>query len=617
MDPEFATWVRRRVGHVRPWGAELADRAARSATLGEFQAAAFRRIQQSAQLRLGPDAVAEIWRLIHEALRREIPVDPATGQPALSKAWLDGVIDRFHPSEWWQTVAAALAARRFDYPFKKHFLDPDAMFAALQRHDAALDPAPFALRAPAIDLGVPCPTLGVFAAAADDYDAIDAVADCFTEEARLSARFGARPAVLEAWRRDDALRRRVYVDALAHRESGGDGAVTVHTLREAAFRSPDLRECTQFKPTLAKAVIRHFGATRVLDFSAGWGDRLIAALACPEVKKYHGYDPNPALAAGHAAILARWGKGRRNVKVVQAPAETARFVGKFDLVFTSPPFFDVETYTDAPGQSVHGRHSADAWLVEFLFPVLAAAWRALDPGGHLVLHLNDGRGLRLCDPAVLYCRSTLDKCDFRGVLGARGGQSGAVRPMWVFRKATAPLPAAPPSPLPLRYPRLARRFGIVQLDSLLHHDRAKVAALLGDPAVMRWIGNRRPWPRAKTDRLLDQIAADGNAGAHQHWAVTLNHRLCGVVRLRPVDYTDDIPPRLTVLVAPADQGCGVGARAARLVAEQSDEPVKAEVHPDNAASAAMLLKAGFSECAPVLIHGVEHRSFFHPGRRGL
>lgn len=61
---------------------------------------------------------------------------------------------------------------------------------------------------------------------------------------------------------------------------------------------------SQFRPTVAKAVFDRFlppTGGRVLDLSAGWGDRLSAALATERVAHYTGIDPNQQLHPGYAA----------------------------------------------------------------------------------------------------------------------------------------------------------------------------------------------------------------------------------------------------------------------------------------------------------------------------
>jgi hypothetical protein len=57
-----------------------------------------------------------------------------------------------------------------------------------------------------------------------------------------------------------------------------------------------------FKIHIAKRVYEIFGAHRVLDMCAGWGDRYLGALLTPNVEVYHSFDPNKNLISVHEKI---------------------------------------------------------------------------------------------------------------------------------------------------------------------------------------------------------------------------------------------------------------------------------------------------------------------------
>ena len=61
----------------------------------------------------------------------------------------------------------------------------------------------------------------------------------------------------------------------------------------------------------------------------------------------------------------------------------------FDLVFSSPPFFDFEIYTDAPGQSTQSFPEYEDWLVNFLFFAMNKCWSVLEDDGHMAIHITD------------------------------------------------------------------------------------------------------------------------------------------------------------------------------------------------------------------------------------
>lgn len=110
------------------------------------------------------------------------------------------------------------------------------------------------------------------------------------------------------------------------------------------------------------------------------------------VESYQAFDPNINLRKGHGDIIKRFVPAhlQHNFKVTYAPAEQAELPDgqTFDLIFTSPPFFDFEIYTDAPGQSVEKFSEVTSWLTGFLFVCLKKFWARLEDDGHVALHMS-------------------------------------------------------------------------------------------------------------------------------------------------------------------------------------------------------------------------------------
>ena len=61
----------------------------------------------------------------------------------------------------------------------------------------------------------------------------------------------------------------------------------------------------------------------------------------------------------------------------------------FDLVFTSPPYFNTEHYSDEETQSTIKYKQGEDWYTNFLLYSLKKAWECLAVGGHMVIVLND------------------------------------------------------------------------------------------------------------------------------------------------------------------------------------------------------------------------------------
>jgi hypothetical protein len=176
-------------------------------------------------------------------------------------------------------------------------------------------------------------------------------------------------------------------------------------IRSLSFAN-GLGKVTMYRPLMAKKVVAYLATkdamtdVRVLDVCAGWGGRMIGAksvespsfagvspsvagglrgeLVSPSLKvHYTGIDP---CAKTYAALRAiRDELGLTNVTLINKPAEVAlqQSLGTYDIALTSPPYYNLELYSDEPTQSVHSVQVGgyQAWLNDFLNPVIAGVIR--------------------------------------------------------------------------------------------------------------------------------------------------------------------------------------------------------------------------------------------------
>lgn len=129
-----------------------------------------------------------------------------------------------------------------------------------------------------------------------------------------------------------------------------------------------------FRPLHAKYLCHHFGATHVLDFSAGWGGRMLGAHAAG--CRYTGVDTNVDLREGYERLVKLTGG---ETTMIWDGAETVDFteLPEYDLVLTSPPFGDLEVYEHMP--------QYEDFVRDWLVPVTLAAFAGLKPGGWMAL----------------------------------------------------------------------------------------------------------------------------------------------------------------------------------------------------------------------------------------
>ena len=197
---------------------------------------------------------------------------------------------------------------------------------------------------------------------------------------------------------------------------------------------------TTFMPPYAKSIYEHFNAQSVLDPCAGWGDRLIGAAASSCVKKYVCFDPNRSLRPGYAKLMELFGHSAiklddehihfsNSFQCHAQPFESGALEldsESFDLVFTSPPFFEYEMYTPSNPKYTN-------WLEEFYTPLFIQACRCVKYGGHVCIHIGD-TSAGVIEPFLKENVHLI--CDLRLIhkIGLEGLMSGETRTVWVFKK---------------------------------------------------------------------------------------------------------------------------------------------------------------------------------------
>ncbi len=187
---------------------------------------------------------------------------------------------------------------------------------------------------------------------------------------------------------------------------------------------------SQFKPSIAKAFYDYFGSNNVLDFSAGWGDRLAGFYCGETTKSYVGIDPNTNNHPNYQRQVEFYKKHQtffeqeKKVDLIPLPAEDVDFTKykeHFDTVFTSPPYFNTEKYSEHDTQSFRRYSEIDSWNRDFLHKALGNIIPAMKTGGILAVNIADvycakKKGyLDICNPMNDFIKSQGLK--YRGCIG--------------------------------------------------------------------------------------------------------------------------------------------------------------------------------------------------------
>jgi len=190
-----------------------------------------------------------------------------------------------------------------------------------------------------------------------------------------------------------------------------------------------------------------FKADRVLDFSSGWGDRLSGFMATGG-SLYTGVDPNKQLISGYKDQLI-FRPEHQTINMLQGCSEDMPLEPHgYDLVFTSPPYYNIERYTQEDDQSFKRYRKIDDWNKNFLHRALSNAWQVLDKGGHMIINISDVYSNhtvnKICDEMNDFILSLPDS-NYVGCIGYQMRQrpnSGALKnkegifaePMWVWQR---------------------------------------------------------------------------------------------------------------------------------------------------------------------------------------
>jgi hypothetical protein len=118
-------------------------------------------------------------------------------------------------------------------------------------------------------------------------------------------------------------------------------------LRRGIYFCAGLTKNTMYRPHVAKSVATHYNAKVVLDPCSGWGGRLLGVVASGA--RYIGYEPNIETYNNLLAMVDFLNISDR-VELYNIPAEN---MGnhEYDMVLTSPPYFNLEVYGDGSNQS--------------------------------------------------------------------------------------------------------------------------------------------------------------------------------------------------------------------------------------------------------------------------
>lgn len=147
-----------------------------------------------------------------------------------------------------------------------------------------------------------------------------------------------------------------------------------------------------FSPLVAMEYYCRFRPKSVLDMTMGWGGRLVGACAL-DVPHYIGIDANIHLRAPYKQ-MAKFLSSRCKTKMELyfQDALTVDYTQlDYDMVLTSPPYYNIERYND-----VHAYTQKDEWDAVFYRPLFWRTFAGLKRGGYFCLNIPVELYERVC-----------------------------------------------------------------------------------------------------------------------------------------------------------------------------------------------------------------------------
>lgn len=162
----------------------------------------------------------------------------------------------------------------------------------------------------------------------------------------------------------------------------------VHTWRVANFKPEEARKIYNMLP---------IGST-IYDYSCGWGSRMLAAMLSGY--NYLGTDPNTEL---HKQLIDCSNFIKENcmiatgvdIRCTGSEIFHEDWVNKVDMCFSSPPYFNLEVYTDEETQSYNKYKDYSSWIKNYMIKTILNCDKYLKHNGLFIMNIKDTIGINM------------------------------------------------------------------------------------------------------------------------------------------------------------------------------------------------------------------------------
>lgn len=153
-------------------------------------------------------------------------------------------------------------------------------------------------------------------------------------------------------------------------------------VRRAVFMAGGLPNSSFYRPHFSRQIVLNTGIQEgiLFDPCAGWGGRMLGTVSTGW--HYVACEPNRETYNNLRSMIQFLGIDHK-VTLYNIPAEEfdSGSLRDVDVVLTSPPYFNLEVYTESPDQSYNRYNNYQVWVQQWLRPLIQNSIHMLKPQG--------------------------------------------------------------------------------------------------------------------------------------------------------------------------------------------------------------------------------------------
>lgn len=246
--------------------------------------------------------------------------------------------------------------------------------------------------------------------------------------------------LIDNWNDDDRLRKFINTH-LDYVEKHEKGIWTINRFRQNAKVYCAKQTVSNFRPTVAKYIYNTYAGYngKVFDPCGGWGGRLFGFLAS-NCSEYVCCEPSTNTVDGLNKLYNTFPQIHDDKKCEVnciCAEDYYKEDNYFDLVFTSPPYFDAEHYSEEETQSYIRHDTYDKWREGFLRPLIENSYKMLKPNKYFIFNIANTKKIDTLesDSVKIAKEVGFTHVDtLKMALSSISGKGTKYEPMFVFKK---------------------------------------------------------------------------------------------------------------------------------------------------------------------------------------